>query len=167
MKAIRKAISVLGGIFLAALLITALAPRAAHGVAAALIRDEDQPARHPFTTDCEVDAPSFSGICSFTVPAGGELVIEEITVDGSADTTNKILSSFLQITSAGSGESFTLNPIDDNGSVEPIAADFQAQQNVRFYADAGSTVTFVAFTPGTNQRLTIFYRISGYLVSLP
>jgi hypothetical protein len=167
MKAIRKAISALGGIFLAALLIAALAPKAAQAVAAALIRDEDQPARHPFTIACEVDSPSFSGICSFTVPAGGELVIEAITVDGSADTTNKLLSSFLQVVTAGSEELFTLNPIADNGSLEPSGSDFQAVQTARFYADAGSTVTFAASTPATNQRLTVFYRVSGYIVSLP
>ena len=167
MKAIRKALSALGGIFLAALLIAALAPKAVHALAAALIRDEDQPARHPFTTSCELDPPSFSGICSFTVPAGSELVIEAISVDGSADTTNKLLSSFLQVFTAGSEEFFTLKPIADNGSVEPIASDFQALQTARIYADAGSTVTFEAATPATNRRLTIFYRVSGYIVSLP
>jgi hypothetical protein len=166
-KAIQKAISTLGGIFLAALLIAALAPKTVHAVAAALIRDEDQPARHPFTIDCEVDSPSFSGICSFTVPAGGELVIEEITVAGSAATTNKLLSSYLQVFTAGSEEFFTLNPIADNGSLEPIASSFLAEQNVRFYADPGSTVTFEASTPATNERLTVFYRVSGYIVSLP
>lgn len=171
MKTVQKAISALGGIFLAALLIAALAPKAVHAVAAALIRDEDQPARHPFITDCFAESSptaSFEAGCSFTVPAGGELVIETITVNGSADPTNKLLSSTLQVFTAGSEELFTLNPIADNGSLEPVASNFQAVQTARFYADAGSTVSFGASTPATNRNtMVIVYRVSGYIVSLP
>jgi hypothetical protein len=168
MNIMRKAVSALGGILLAALLIAALAPKAARGIAAALIRDEDQPARHAFTASCEQDSgvPTVAEGCSFNVPAGGELVIETISISGFAEQTHTLLSPFIQITTAGTGQIFALSSIADNGGSEPIGSDFQSAQAIRFYADPGSTISFIGSTP-QGSSLVVVYRVSGYIVSLP
>jgi hypothetical protein len=95
MNVIRKAVSALGGIFLAALLIAVLAPKATRGVVATLVQvtntpanpvptlDADNPAYQPasleFTLD---DAASTSITAPSSLPSGGayrELVINWVT----------------------------------------------------------------------------------------
>jgi len=111
MKIAHKAVTTLGGIFLAALLIAALAPKATHGVVAALVqvantasnpvlnRDIDRSENEPFSTSlCYGNGGAFpcylgeSQPSSFVVPsttsdgsAVSELVIDY--VDGSCATT--------------------------------------------------------------------------------
>jgi len=55
-------------------------PRAAYAAVATNIRDQDNPARHPFTTSCENSSPDHFTSCSTAaVPAGEEVVIETIS----------------------------------------------------------------------------------------
>jgi hypothetical protein len=95
MNVIRKAVSALGGIFLAGLLIAALAPKAARGVVAALVQvantsanpvpifDVDNPAYQPASLEINLsDAASTSITAPSSLPSGGayrEVVINWVT----------------------------------------------------------------------------------------
>ena len=102
MNVIRKAVSALGGIFLAALLIAALAPKVTRGLAAALVRDVDQPARRPFTTSCTASIIRTSEAQCFTpsIPSGGEFVIETVSLQAHADSGNTRVLASLEVTTA-------------------------------------------------------------------
>ncbi len=97
MKVIRKAVSALGGIVLAALLIAALAPKATHGIVAALVQvtnttanpastlDADHATRIPYASTqypfCGGDGLTNCQVSSFTpAPAGYRLVVENVSV---------------------------------------------------------------------------------------
>lgn len=94
MNYLRKALSGVGGILLAALLLAALAPKATRAIAAALVQVVNTPSNPVVTTDslgtatplqvfCEVASTfgdsgnMFSNTC-FTVPAGQRAVVENI-----------------------------------------------------------------------------------------
>jgi hypothetical protein len=97
MKLMRKAVGSLGGIFLAALLIGALAPKATHGIVAALVQvtnttanpastlDADHATRIPYASTqypfCGGGGLTNCEISSFTpAPAGYRLVVENVSV---------------------------------------------------------------------------------------
>jgi hypothetical protein len=103
MNYVKKALTTIGGIFLAALLITALAPKAAHGIVAALVQVSN-PVNAPAITQSvpqlasqivELYCPiTGSLVCygvapggqyygsSYAVPSGETLVITEVEVTG-------------------------------------------------------------------------------------
>jgi hypothetical protein len=104
MNVVRKAVSALGGIFLAALLIAALAPKATRGIAAALVQvtntaanpvqnqDITSSASQLVTLTCVFGLDDVSGNCfpppfppgpnstPYTVPVGQNLVITEVEI---------------------------------------------------------------------------------------
>jgi len=66
MNVARKALSALGGIFLAALLIATLAPKATHAVAAALVQVTNTTASPVLTIGANATEPGYLP-CSLTV----------------------------------------------------------------------------------------------------
>lgn len=109
MNFIRKAVTTLGGIFLAVLLIAALAPRATHGLVAALVQvantttnpavtsDADRSTRLPYQSFVSF-TPSSSGVSpqsvsTATVPAGYRLVIQNVSANISIQTANPVPSA--------------------------------------------------------------------------
>lgn len=98
MNYLRKVPSALGGIFLAALLIAALAPKATRAIAAALVQVVNTPANPVVTTDslgtatllqleCQATSAfgstgNFESVCvtvgSFTVPDGKRAIVENV-----------------------------------------------------------------------------------------
>ena len=170
MNMIRKAVTTLGGIFLAALLIAALAPKVAKAVAAALVRDVDQPARHPFVTQCDVlGEPSGTARCTTpAIPAGEEVVIETVNFSGLGDPGNFVLVPSVENTEGGITLVFNFNPMSDSGLDQPSNSQFQETQSVRLYADPGTDIRCQGLTPGANPGGLFFHcRFSGYTVSLP
>ena len=183
MSLIRKAVTALGGIFLAALLIVALAPKATRSMAAALVQvtnttsnpvpnqDVEQPAHHVFATSCTSGTTSGSIAACFTgsVPAGEEFVIETVSFGGAADSTNTRLVPLLTVVSAGLAQSVTLSSIGDDGLLQPRASEFEVTQAARLYADPGSSPNCVVFTKGSNltEGINFTCTISGYTVSVP
>jgi hypothetical protein len=183
MNLIRKAVTALGGIFLAALLIAALAPKAARGIAATLVQvanttsnpvpnqDVQQPAHHVFTASCTSSLTNGSiATCSAgAVPAGEEFVIETISFEGAADATNTRLVPSFSVISAGSAEVVTLSSIGDDGLLQPRASEFEVTQAARLYADPGFSPNCLVQTKGSNLTVGILFTctISGYTVSVP
>jgi len=109
MNFIKKAVTTLGGIFLAALLIAALAPKATHGLVAALVQvtnttanpastwDADHATRIPYQS-YEAFAPVFAGgqtlpVSFAQVPAGYRLVIQNINADLAVVSDNPVPSA--------------------------------------------------------------------------
>jgi hypothetical protein len=104
MKQVRTVLSSFGGIMLAALLITALAPKAARGIASALVqiantRSAPVPvdtvrrsasnfitltaggsSNSPATTWTQLNPDRSSSVLPFVLPAGEQLVVTDITV---------------------------------------------------------------------------------------
>jgi hypothetical protein len=148
------------------LLISAIGvinPRAVHAVVATIIRDQDNPARHPFVTSCFfLDA----GICQTpAIPTGQEFVIETISVSGSGSPGNSVAIIGITTDTGGVGTTITLNPVFDSGIEQPILFDFSTAQPLRLYADPGTVVQcFVTTKQGFPSAECLF---SGYLVSLP
>jgi len=71
MNVLRKAVSALGGIFLAALLIAALAPKATHGLVAALVQVTNTSSNPAATLDNAHAAPWIVDLVCAAAPAGG------------------------------------------------------------------------------------------------
>lgn len=154
MNVLRKAVSVLGGIFLAALLIAALAPKATRGVAAALVQvantaanpvptlDADNPAYQPASLEFTlVDAASTSITAPSSLPSGAayrELVINWVTG-----------ACFAPI-SSGDSPPFTISLKTDGSQLSFFAATSASGPATYFgtktslYASPGSTISLVA-----------------------
>ncbi|MGB0035008.1 MAG: hypothetical protein WBP79_05995 [Candidatus Acidiferrales bacterium] len=93
---IRKAANTLAGIFLAVLLIGALAPKATRGVVAAFVQVvntptsaipvvQAPPASELYASDCEGAFINNASVCEFTmVPLGKTLVAESISVSSTS-----------------------------------------------------------------------------------
>lgn len=170
MNVIRKAVSAVGGIFLAALLIATLAPKAARGVAAALVQvtnttanpvpmiDADNPAYQPASLGILLqDAASTSITASSSLPSGGayrELVINWVT--GAC------------FGPAAGSPAFTISLATDGSQLSFFAATGSAADNITYfgsktilYASPGSTISLVALNgtgiqiqTGANESVT-------------
>lgn len=106
MTSIRKAVTTLGGIFLAALLIAALAPKATHGLVAALVQvtnttanpastlDADHATRIPYQDYEDFGSASsgngITGVSFAQVPTGYRLVIENINARLAVQSDNSV-----------------------------------------------------------------------------
>jgi hypothetical protein len=152
--------------------IAVLSPRAVHAVVATIIRDQDNPARHPFVALCFAPTSNSSAVarCSTDFPAGQEFVIETVSIVGTGDPSNIVLAPTVFTTAGGRHNvSYALNPISNNGIDQQVASQFTGTQLVRFYADPGTVISCEGITPGLNARVNFSFNctFSGYLVSLP
>jgi len=187
MNVIRKVVAALGAIFLLALLLAALAPKATHAVAAALVqvtntaanpvpnKDVDEPARHPFSASCTGDfatALSFSATCNIPVPAGEEVVLQSESFSsttqpsGCCGPITQVLN-ILTTTSGGTAAQMQAvsNQNTTNGSGAP---EHDAAYTWTLYADPGTDIGCTGFL-GANTSdggHTTCY-VNGYYVTLP
>ena len=178
MNYLRKAISALGGIFLAALLIAALAPKATHAIAAALVQVVNTPANPVVTTDslgtatllqlnCQVSSTvgsngnSFSDNC-FTVPAGKRAVVEN--VDGVCSTANGAsISGTAVIVGTFSGVLHQI-PLHFEGLTAFGFINYDYNFPVRFYADPGQQFSVELQTNDFTGSTSCQMNIGGRLV---
>lgn len=136
-----------------------------------IIRDQDNAARHPFTTSC-VTTPT-TGASNFceppAIPAGEEVVVETISFSGAGDPGNVVFVPDITTTAAGVQQTYSLNPIPDSDLTQPRAASYTGVQSLRLYADPGSVISCHAFTPHPNpsQSFSFSCAISGFFVTLP
>jgi hypothetical protein len=191
MTHVRKALSTLGGVFLAALLIAALAPRATRGIAAALVQVVNTSANpvptrevgfgnEPFQTALCTSDGDQSGFCgpltsSFTVPtttsdgaAVRRLVIESLGGQCNG-TTLPVLSVFLVMSMSANnvngvsnvGRQFIVQPAPGLPGAE--AEIFSA--TTKLYADPNTVVGMEVEAPpfATGDRCE--GSVSGYLVT--
>lgn len=191
MNTMRKALSALGGIFLAALLLAALAPRAAHAVVAALVQVSNTNA-NPVPT-VRVDAlNSFdaNGFCQFvpsdnghndfclvdpiyTVPAGQIAVIEHASGRCIVDAGSAVREARLRIGPSGGLDAtptqfsfFVPGPPQNFLNFGSIVSFAQATKT---YVAAGGAIYLEAFASASQTSISFNdsceVDISGYLVS--
>jgi len=169
MKALAKLVFGTLGCVLLISGIAVLSPQAVHAVVATIIRDQDNPARHPFTTSCNGAFTGTLATCStFPIPAGQEVVIETISFGASGDPGNSALEVSVTTTAASVGGFHIMPTIFDDNLGQPIFSSFAAVQSVRLYADPGSSIECAGLTKNKNLANIAFgCQISGYFVTLP
>jgi len=147
------------------------APKAVRAAVAALVRDEDNPARHPFVTQCQAAFTTTRNTSCNTapIPAGEEVVIETVSLLSLADPTNHALEAQVFTKTAGTSFDTYLNVITDSGTGQPTFATFQGGQSFRLYADPGTVIGCSAITngPSPSQSFGLQCYFSGYYVTLP
>lgn len=176
MKALRRMLLTVATVIAVAAAVSLAVPRAIHAVAAALVRDVDNPARQPFRATCQNSYPGGSGnpTCTMaTVPAGQELVIQGITYDllvkpGPGASVRCTLTveqasptNFFVYTFGAQDLGPALGYTDGTEEYTCVA-------NSPFYADPGTTVYASfgrAFITPDSWSLTV--TMSGSTVSLP
>lgn len=145
-----------------------ISPKAVRAAVATLIRDQDNPARHPFTSFCFSSGTSHLLSCSTpAIPAGEEVVVENVSLLGTGDPMNKALSVILTATTSGQPAAYFFDPVFDSGA-RPFVTTFARIQPLRIYADPGTTLDFSASTAGSNPGgFAIDFTVTGYSASLP
>src|SRR5262252_5791927 len=113
--------------------IAVLSPRAVYAVVATIIRDQDNPARHPFTTECTSNPDRGGSVSCNTpaIPAGQEVVIETISINGFGDSTNTVVVVEVDTSAGGVLRGYRLNPISDDGALQPNGAEYEGAQSLR------------------------------------
>jgi hypothetical protein len=158
-----------------AMLVTTFAiigPRTVRAVAAALIRDSDNPARHPWAASCEPSTGTHGNSlsCTITAPMGEEVVIqnESFGAFNEADPGNK--TALYSASSATVGGLSVVNVLGtDVGDGQPAFSDLVGTGTSTMYADPGTTITCSAVTPHPNPTVELIFTcsLSGYYVTLP
>jgi hypothetical protein len=180
MNRIQKLATTLAGILLVVLLLVALVPQAARGVAAALVqitntsanpvpnRDVDNGPRQAVTLtavsatthDIEFEQQNAPGV-AYTVPAGKRLVVEFVSGNFNTPIGAHILTAFIfGNTSSGVYADYLSPNLVTAGNFNV----YQVAQPMRAYYDAGSeifvAVSLTSETFATNGHFTL----RGYLV---
>ena len=125
-------------------LITAagvLTPRAAYPQdqdqpSRVIIRDQDNPARHPFAASCVGSSNTQFVSCIMSVPAGQRVVIETAVSRTAASPGNTVIEFAVESTAAGTDNLYNLAVLQDSGLFQPgEAAFYGGAQSVHLYAD--------------------------------
>ena len=166
MKSMRKALSALGGIFLAALLIAALAPKATRAIAAALVQVVNTASNPVVTTDSLGTATLFQVTCSlqgagapssdacFTVPAGKRAIVENVDGFCSTQVGNAVNRFYLAVGTPDFLQNvFHRIPLSFEGQDAFGFNYYDFNFVVRIYADPGQifTTSFISTTGATCQ----------------
>ncbi len=171
------------GVALAAVLITLSAPKAAHAIVAALVRDVDNPGRATIvaptcaarlsgTTGGTFACELASSGSPYTVPAGQRLVIEQVSADCDTPPTYVVNTAVLQLTEEGADVRvpFVLTPEGPLGglvaSPTPLTI-FTLNEAVRYYADPGTSLIFKAASDDVIPNTGCSFAVNGYLISYP
>lgn len=173
MKPLRKLVVAVASCAIVAGVISLAAPRAIHAVAAALVRDVDNPARQPFRATCQSNNPGSTGCDLATVPSGQELVIQGGTFDvlvkpGPGSSVRCILQGY-----GGTPYrtfSYTLGAQDLGPALgfTDGTEEYTCVLNFPVYVDPGMTVD-AGFARGfvDPDSWQFVASLSGYTVSLP
>jgi hypothetical protein len=182
MNVIRKSLTLLGSISLLALLLAALAPRAARGVAAALVQvtnttsnpvptiSADNPAKHPFQSSCIGQSSSGDASCTFGVPAGQELVIQGGTIRAFLNpAAGQLVQGTIAPSANGRSEFhfFGLQDIGINFGLSGSPHEYVGTLPYTVYADPESQVSISVFLGNPSQSVSFDATITGYLVTVP
>jgi hypothetical protein len=184
MNIMRKALSALGGIFLAALLIAALAPKATRGIAAALVLVTNTSANPVPTVSAEAhNSFDANGLCQFygtdfsngmnhndfclldpiyTVPAGQIAVIEHASGRCIVDVGGGIREARVKIGPSGGLDNLAtqfsfLVPGSPQGFLNPTVTNnniVSFAQSTKTYVAAGGAIDFEVFS--TSVQSTLF-----------
>jgi hypothetical protein len=187
MNLIRKVLTTLGGILLAALLIAALAPKATRGLAAAMVQvvntpsnpvpyfDVNNPATEPF--DASLCASHNAAVFGegFSCSASGAFVVPTTTPDGRAVTRAVIEQvsgtcvtfqiNFINLSlfraSGGHPPTYIPNSIDTGAN---SIGNSVFSPLVKMYLNPGEQVA-LGFAPGNNGDFVCNVGVVGHLVA--
>jgi hypothetical protein len=175
MNLFRKSITLLGSIVLLALILAALAPRTARGVAAALVQitnttstpvpTSDVSPLQPFVQTCIGVGPGYAvtGVdCQFSIPTGQRLVVE--TASMLVLTSSGVVVSNAGVSTMKPGLAEVFVPVVFTSSVNGINLH-TGSQAMRLYADSSLSCDTRVSVPDPNIEMDCF--VSGYLVSTP
>ncbi len=141
--------------------ITGTTPKAA--IAAANVKDVDQPARAPFQATVQLNINNFT-YTAVPIPAGQRLVIEYVSISGAAQSANGPIQpiALLSTSVAGNpGATFYIAP--PSNSLLPT--QFYHAEPVAIYADTLEVgPAYSGYTPGFMALNVV---ISGHLISVP
>lgn len=170
MKTVKQALAVLGTLVMIALIAAVVTPRATHALAAALVRDVDNPARATIVNAfCTSQADIFGNLlCSpaYVVPEGYRLAIDSVEVVCNTIAGQSIGDSGFYVSEGGSAN-FHIFSLIQEPELDPQFAQFTLNQQVHYYADPGSTLSFQAVTSNLTQEASCQAFAHGYLVSYP
>ena len=181
MNIVRKAVSALGGIFLAALLIAALAPKAVRSAVAAALVQVTNTAANPVPNQ-DIDDPGkatrvflscgvqFSTVnfcdLNYTVPTNARLIIDQVDGVCSTPVGQTVTRVFLNLTSeggVGAGHDVLLPP---EGTADGTTF-YAFNQLSRWVADPGSQIAFAVFGTDTTGSSVCNCKLSGHLIAFP
>jgi hypothetical protein len=135
------------------------------------VRDVDSPARHAFHASCSAFAASNEVSCGVTtVPAGQELVIQEVTLSVTTDPGVAVQATII---TGAAGPQFV--ELQDTGGCENICAGaptvhiYTGTTPLTTYADPGASVyiSVLRFAAPPADGVNLRGTVSGYLVSVP
>jgi hypothetical protein len=177
----KKVATYLAFVVLAAILISVLAPKATHALVATLVQVANTSANPVPTSD--VNNPDRATIlilsCQSTstvtntvltcdpgskVPAGQRLVIDRVEADCSKIPGTVLGESFISLTEGGNS---TRHVLPMNTPETGINTEYVLSQQVRYSADAGSSINFFAETTDTAGGAECDFQADGYLVNYP
>ncbi len=154
--------------------VAIMAPRTVHAVAATLVSDVDNPARHPWSAICGGDAGAGSSVkyghFAITAPLNSELVIQSYSVEGYSDTDNTDLFTFITTSVNGVVSpiymNLTTNKVTSSGNQNSYEG---SRTGITAYADPGTTVGCIFQTAKGNPKTPLSANIflTGYVVTLP
>jgi hypothetical protein len=137
------------------------------------VKDVDSPARQPFQTGAGLHMDQGMGETTFNltaVPAGKRLVIDYVSVFGVVPTGQKMVTaailliqpdlSFLQ-------SYFRISSQGPCGISSGFGDCFVASDQVRLYADPGTTVRAYTQRDDASGAGQVTFFVSGYFVNLP
>ena len=190
MNYIKKAVTTLGGIFLAALLIAALAPKATRGIAAALVQvvnnvpvvnpldangnaiplqaDADRGARNSFFALCVTNTSlegDFGSCNLMTVPAGKIAVVETVSGHAFAKGSNQFVEVVIAAIPSTPGTSLSFDLALTSTGFDGTYTYFLFNNPTKFYAPSGSTINGSLATGNDfSGQSAVLMEISGYYV---
>jgi hypothetical protein len=147
-------------------------PRTVHAIVATLVRDVDNPARHPFQSRCFSGPQDLDpGTCVVAVvPAGQELVIQGVSVQALINPGNILaVDARLDTIAAGaiSGYTFGMQNLGPIANFFGGHIEYTGFLPITVYADPGTSVDVVVGQESTFTFVQTEVSVSGYLVSLP
>lgn len=159
MNLIRKALTTLGGVLLVALLIAALAPKAARGVAAALVQVTNTSANPVPTVSADANFPYEAAFCagSICTPSQSSFSVPTTTTTG-VPVKRLVMEDLnancdLNVPQSNFFELFVPAAADANGTeairylfvlTDQLGGISAAHETVRLYADPLATVSAIS-----------------------
>ena len=143
-------------------------PVPTQAVGTTVVQDIDNGARQPFQEGVQVTLdPGFAGQNGFVpVPTGKRLVIEYASARGSVPAGQTMVFTIVtQLSGELSGKFHTLPATQQFTSASTDS--FITGQQVRLYADSGTTVFLRADRNSAAGTGSFLFTISGYLINVP